>query len=95
MDAVIRGLKTFLLALATFLGCLIAAVLFVYAVWCVSSWDYLHAPNPTDEVRDGPAYVLLGAEMFIGLPVGVLAGVAASALVVWKRRRGLAQGEGT
>jgi hypothetical protein len=88
MDAVIRGLKTFLLALAAFLGCLIAAVLAVYAVWYVSSWDYLHAPNPTDEVRDGPAYVLLGAEMFIGLPVGVLGGIAAAVFVFVKRRRG-------
>jgi uncharacterized protein YciI len=83
-----RHLKTFLLALAAFLGCLIAAVLLVYAVWYVDSWDYRNSPNPTHEVRDAPVYVLLGAEMFIGLPVGLLAGVAGAAVVIWKRRRG-------
>lgn len=83
-----RHLKTFLLALAAFLGCLIAAVLVVYAFWLVESWDYLHAPNPAGEVRDAPAYVLLGAEMFVGLPVGLLAGIAAAVFVILRRRRG-------
>jgi hypothetical protein len=83
-----RNLKTLLLAVAAFLVSVVAAVLAVYAFWYVDSRDYLHAPNPSGEVRDAPAYVLLGAEMFIGLPVGSLAGAGAAAVVVWKRRRG-------
>lgn len=80
-----RALKILFLGGTAFLACVVAALLVVYGVWYVGSRDYLHAPNPSGEVRDAPAYVLLGYEMFIGLPVGVLAGIAATVLVVRKR----------
>ena len=78
-----RSLKTFFLAIAAFSACLIAAVLAVYAVWYLNT-----PPRPPGDVGDAPFYVLLGFEMFIGLPVGLLTGVAAAAVVIWKRRRG-------
>jgi hypothetical protein len=82
-----KHLATFAWACAAFLAGVIAVVLVTYALWLFDSWDYLHSPKNPDHVRDAPAYVLMGLELFIGLPLGVLAGAAAALAVVWKRRR--------
>jgi ABC-type sulfate transport system permease subunit len=83
-----RHLITLLLAIAAFLASLIAAVLVVYAYWYVDSWGYIHSPrlSPSDP-HDAAALRLVALEVIIGLPVGALAGIAAAAIVVWKRWR--------
>jgi hypothetical protein len=84
-----RHLKTALLALAAFLACMVAAVLVVYVYWYFMSWEYNHTPreSPSDP-HDAAAMMLIALETLFGLPAGVLAGVAAAALVIWRRWRG-------
>src|ERR1700709_2786199 len=73
-------------ALAAFLAGFIFVTGLVYAVWYVKSWGYIHSPrlSPSDP-HDAAAMMLVGLEIFVGLPGGILTGLIASALVVvWK-----------
>jgi hypothetical protein len=81
-----RHFATFAWMCAAFLGTFLLAVLAIYAVWYVRSWDYIHSPpsSPSDP-HDAAAYALIGMEMFIGLPAGVCLGVASALFVLWLR----------
>jgi hypothetical protein len=84
-------LVTLALAFAAFVAGFILVTGLVYAVWYVRSWEYIHSPrlSPSDP-HDAAAMALMGMEMLIGLPGGILTGLIASALVVvWKWNRSL------
>ena len=67
-----RFLATLALALAAFVAGFILVTGLVYAAWYVKSWGYIHSPrlSPSDP-HDAAAMLLLGLEMFVGLPGGM------------------------
>jgi hypothetical protein len=83
-----RNLATFAWACAAFIAVFVALVVLTYAVWSLQSWEYNHSPprSPGDP-HDASAYVLLGMEMFFGLPGGLVLGGIAAGMVISKRRR--------
>jgi len=81
-----RKLVTLALAFAAFLAVVIGALVVTYAIWYWQSWDYIHAPRNPDEVRDAGAYVLMGMELFFGLPIGTLLGLIAASVVLLRQR---------
>jgi hypothetical protein len=82
-----RNWATFAWMCAAFLGGIMVAILVTYAVWNVQSWDYNHSPKASPgDPHDASGYVLIGMEMFFGLPVGVFLGAASALAVLWKRR---------
>jgi hypothetical protein len=75
--------------LAAFLAGFIFVTGSVYAVWYAESWGYIHSPPLSDsDPHDAAAMMLVGLEMFVGLPGGILTGLIAGAIVVvlkWNR----------
>jgi uncharacterized protein YqgC (DUF456 family) len=80
-----RHLITAALAVLAFLCALLLAILAVWAYWYVDSWGYNHAPVTPGDPHDAAAYVLIGMEMFIGLPLGLILGPIAGIVVLWRR----------
>jgi hypothetical protein len=82
-----RNLATFAWACTAFIAVFVAVVVLTYAAWSVQSWEYNHSPRSPGDPHDASAYVLLGMEMFFGLPGGLLFGGIAAGMVIFKRRR--------
>ena len=80
-----RHLITAALMALTFLGGFLLAIVIVWTYWYVDSWGYNHAPVEPGDPHDAAAYVMLGMEMFIGLPLGCVLGGIAAIGVLWRR----------
>jgi hypothetical protein len=84
-----KALVTLAQALAAFLAGFILVTGLVYAVWYVNSWGYIHSePSSPSDPHDAAAMLLVGIELFVGLPGGILTGlIAAAIVVVWRWNR--------
>jgi uncharacterized membrane protein YfcA len=83
------GITLALSFVAFIVGFLFVVTLVYGCCWFVFNWDSSHAPR---ESPSGPhpagAYFFLWAEMFVGLPGGVLTGLGGAFIVlVWRLAR--------